>query len=95
MTEQEALSYIKSKLSAAEDREAVARISESVDLLHLMAELSSVDEESTTPYKNDYAYYFKKAHYVNGRKVNRQVYARVRKYIRDRLSNSDSISLFK
>jgi antirestriction protein len=95
MTEQEALSYIKSNLSTAEGQEAWAKISESVDLLHLIAEFSSVNEESKTPYKNDYAYYSKRAHYVNGRKVNRRVYARVRKYLRDRLSDSDNISLFK
>lgn len=95
MTEQEALLYIKSKLNRAEDQEALAKINELVEMLHIMADSSSVDEESRTPYKNDYAYYSKRSHYVNGRKVNRRVYTRVKKYIRDRSTTSDNISLFK
>lgn len=59
------------------------KISSENELLNYLKQFIIIDEVDKTPYKHKPAYYNKKAHYVNGKKVNRQVYS----YIKDWLDN--------
>jgi len=57
------------------------RIRNERDLIRFLKYFTKLEEEDTTPYKHKNGYYSKKAHYVNGRRVNRQVYNYLKKWM--------------
>lgn len=49
------------------------------EVLLFLKQFITLEEDELTPYRHKNGYYQKKAHYINGKKVNRQVYAAVKK----------------
>jgi len=59
------------------------KLKNDLDMLRFFKQFIKVEEENRTPYKHKLGYYKKKAHYINGRKVNRYVYQYVKNWLED------------
>jgi len=51
------------------------------ELLKYLKQFITISEEPITPYKYKDGYYNKKAHYINGQKVNRDVYKYIKNWL--------------
>ena len=59
------------------------KIKNTRELIRFLKQFIVLREDDITPYKHKPAYYNKKAHYINGQRVNRQVYAFVKNWFEE------------
>jgi hypothetical protein len=57
------------------------RISSEKEMFAFLRQFISLTETESTPYKRRPGAYPKKAHYINGKKVNRQTYGYVKRWL--------------
>lgn len=57
------------------------KLKSDVEMFKFLRQFITLTETECTPYKYKRATYEKKAHYINGKKVNRQVYHYVKRWL--------------
>jgi len=58
-----------------------AKIKTDREMFRYLKQFIVLEEENITRYKHKLGYYHKKAHYINGKKVNRQIFNYVKKWL--------------
>lgn len=51
------------------------------EMFRFLKQFIQLEEENMTPYKRKNGYYNKKAHYLNGKKINRYIYAYIKNWL--------------
>ena len=69
------------------ERAGQFRISSEKEMFSFLRQFISLTETESTPYKRKPGSYSKKAHYINGKKVNRQVYGDVKRWLEKKARN--------
>lgn len=57
------------------------KIKSEKEMFRFLRQFITLTETSSTPYKRKAGSYSKKAHYINGKKVNRQVYNYIKRWL--------------
>lgn len=60
-----------------------AKIKTDREMFKYLKQFIVLEEENITRYKHKLGYYPKKAHYINGKKVNRQIFNYVKKWLEE------------
>lgn len=69
-------------------RDGQFKIKSEKDMFVFLRQFITLTETSSTPYKRKAGSYLKKAHYINGKKVNRQVYGYVKRWLEKKVGKA-------
>lgn len=65
------------------------KIESDEEMLIFLKQFITLTETDCTPYKHKKSTYDKKAHYINGKKVNKQVYNYIKRWLMNQESKGD------